>query len=387
MRHQPWSLLVQTCFTQGTVFLVRPTSAYRALELGIDFAWLGSLAAAFSLLPALIAAFVGHFVDRRNEKKTLVVGGSLMVVAAGGLVFLSSSLLLLMGWNGLLGMGFVCCVVSQQTIVAHGNPKTVDSNFGVFTLVGALGQSLGPLAITTFSGRTALPDTTLLFVVGVCCAVVALTLAVAMGSPADVTRSTGGALPRHSILDALNVPIHTRGRIFSMIVVSIVILAAVDLLTVYLPAWGVEMGVSATMVGVLLSVRSIATMLSRLGLGTIVRIFGRSTLVVASTLIAGIAVLLLGFTTNAVVAGVVLLVAGLALGIGQPLTMATVSLLAPRGTVGLWLSIRLTGNSLGLVFIPPAVGLLAGVLGIAGVFGVLAVMLMGVAGLARTGHR
>ncbi|GGD31652.1 MFS transporter [Microbacterium faecale] len=387
MRHQPWSLLFQAGFAQGTTFLIRPTSAYRALELGIDFAWLGFLAAAFSLLPSLIATFVGHFVDRGNEHRTLVFGASLTVLSAGGLVFWSSSLMLLLAWNSLLGLGFICCVVSQQTLVAQGDPKTLDSNFGVLTFVGALGQSLGPLAITVFSGHSAFPDTTLLFVVGVCCAVVALVLAIAMRSPGRVDRSIGHVSSRPSIWEALRAPSRARGRLLIALVVSIAILAAVDLLTVYLPAWGVEVGISATMVGVLLSVRSIATMLSRLGLGAMVRVFGRSTLIIASTLIAGIAVLLLGFTTNVLVAGMVLVVAGVALGIGQPLTMATVSLLAPPGTVGLWLSIRLTGNSLGLVLIPPAVGLVSGALGVVGVFGILAVTLAGVAGLAWAGRR
>lgn len=385
LRNQPWSLLAQVCFAQATTFLIRPTSAYRALELGIDSAWLGLLAAAFSILPFVIAAFVGHFVDQGNERTTLISGAALMVIAAAGLLCWSTSLTLLLVWNALLGAGFVCCIVSQQTLIAHRDPKTVDANFGMFTFVNALGQSLGPLALTALSGHVAFPDTKLLFAVSVGCAVVALVLAVAMRSQGE---ATGRADPsRHSIRDALKAPSGTRGKLLSAIVISMIILVAIDLLTVYLPAWGVEMGISATTVGVLLSIRSVATMLSRIGLGAMVRLLGRSTLIMTSTLMAAIAILALVFTSNIVVAGVVLFIAGVGLGIGQPLTMASVSVAAPPGTVGLWLSIRLSGNSLGLVVIPPVVGLVSGVVGVTGVFGILAVTLTGVAGLAWTDRR
>src|SRR5690606_11110409 len=99
-------------------------------------------------------------------------------------------------------------------------------------------------------------------------------------------------------------------------------------------------------------VRSVGTMLSRLGLGLLVRAFGRFSLIVASTIIAALSLLVLLFPVDLIAAGIVLFVAGAALGIGQPLTMAAVSEAAPAGTVGLWLSIRVTANSLGVVVIP-----------------------------------
>lgn len=387
LRSQPWPLLIQVCFAQATTFLIRPSSTYRALELGIDSAWLGLLAAAFSLLPLVMAAFVGHFVDQGNTRSTLIGGATLMALAAAGLLCWSSSLTLLLVWNALLGAGFICCVVSQQTIVAHRDPKRVDANFGMFTFVNALGQSLGPLALTVLSGQAALPNTRLLFAVSVGCAVVALVLAVAMRTQDEDTGRPGEGPPRQSLRDALKTPSGTRGKLLSALVISMIVLVAIDLLTVYLPAWGMEKGISAAMVGVLLTIRSVATMLSRLGLGTMARKFGRSTLIMASTMIAAIAIFILVFTNDVVIAGLVLFVAGVGLGIGQPLTMASVSVAAQPGAVGLWLSIRLSGNSLGLVVIPPVVGLVSGALGVTGVFGILAGTLTGVAGLAWIDRR
>lgn len=382
LRSQPWPLLAQVCFAQATTFLIRPSSAYRALELGVTSAWLGLLAAAFSILPFVLAAFVGHFVDRGNERATLIGGAALMVVAAAGLLGWSSSLTLLLIWNMLLGAGFVCCVVSQQTFVAHRDPKTVDANFGMFTFVNALGQSLGPLALTALSGHAAFPDTMLLFAVAVGSAAVALMLAIAMRYPGGVTGSADP--PQHSFRDALKTPSDLRRRLSSAIVISMIILVAIDLLTVYLPAWGVEKGMSASAVGVLLSARSVATMISRVGLGTMARLVGRSTLILVSTSLAAVAIVILVFTSDLFLASMVLFVAGLGLGIGQPLTMAIIAVAAPPGTVGLWLAIRLSGNSLGLVVFPPVVGLMSGGLGASGVFGVLAAALALATGLSST---
>jgi MFS family permease len=69
------------------------------------------------------------------------------------------------------------------------------------------------------------------------------------------------------------------------------------------------------------------------------------------------------------VAGTAVLVVllGLGLGVGQPLTMSWLAEMAPAGLRGRAMSLRLTGNRLGQVLIPSAVGLLAAGVGSAGV--------------------
>ncbi len=164
----------------------------------------------------------------------------------------------------------------------------------------------------------------------------------------------------------------SRGKLFGAMVVSAMVLGAVDLIAVYLPALGVERGIPAAVVGVLLSVRAGATMASRLYLGPLVARFGRARLIVFSTAVSALAVGALATPLNLWVLAAVLVVAGVALGIGQPLTMTVISLEAPAGTRGTWLALRLSANRLGQSAIPAGVGLVAAAAGVAGVFGVTA---------------
>ena len=68
-----------------------------------------------------------------------------------------------------------------------------------------------------------------------------------------------------------------------------------------------------------------------------------------------------------VLLAVLVVLLGLGLGVGQPLTMSWLAEMAPAGLRGRAMSLRLTGNRLGQVLIPSAVGLLAAGVGSAGV--------------------
>jgi hypothetical protein len=44
-------LLLHSAIAQVVTFVLRPTSAYRALELDVPAAWLGALTASFAVVP------------------------------------------------------------------------------------------------------------------------------------------------------------------------------------------------------------------------------------------------------------------------------------------------------------------------------------------------
>ena len=161
------------------------------------------------------------------------------------------------------------------------------------------------------------------------------------------------------------------------------VLAAVDLVQVYLPALGVERELPAALVGTLLAVRAGATMVSRLGLARMTARLGRDRLVVLSALVAALAVAVLAAPVPAVVMGLALLVGGFALGVGQPLSMSVVTLTAPAGAVATWLGLRLTANRLGQSAIPAVASLVASVAGVGGVFLATSAGLLGTAGAAH----
>ena len=78
-------LLLHSTITQVITFVLRPTSAYRAIELGVSPAWLGALTASFAVVPLVLAVPSGQATDRFGERRVMLVGAVLMTLS--GVVF------------------------------------------------------------------------------------------------------------------------------------------------------------------------------------------------------------------------------------------------------------------------------------------------------------
>ncbi|SDN96730.1 Major Facilitator Superfamily protein [Cryobacterium flavum] len=367
LRQWPWALFQHAMLVQLIAYIVRPTAAYRALELGVPLTWLGLVASSFAVLPLFIAVFVGRIADVRGERLVLILGAMLFAIAAAGLVFWTPTLTLLLAWNVLLGLGHLLSVVGQQSRVAKSDDKRLDAAFGYYTVAGTIGQAAGPGVIAIVGGSSILPPTSTLFLIAFIAAVLLL---VPTGFLAR--REPNGTLaapaPSGSLRAALRAPKATRRRMIGAMLVSMMVLAAVDLLSVYLPALGVERQIPASVIGILLMVRAIATIVSRFFLGPLAARFGRDRLIVGSTAVSAVAVTMLTLPLNVWFLGAALVLAGVSLGIGQPLTMSVIALTAPPGTRGTWLALRLSANRFGQSAVPAVVGLVAASWGVPGVF-------------------
>jgi MFS family permease len=164
---------------------------------------------------------------------------------------------------------------------------------------------------------------------------------------------------------------------------SLAVLASMDLLIGYLPLLGEERGWTVATVSLLLTVRAFASMASRAGLGTIIRLTPRAWLILSATGVSGLAVALLPLTSSLVASVVLMAVIGFFWGIGQPLTMTWVVAISPRRDRSAALSLRLAGNRIGQVVVPAALGVVAAHTGVAAVFWASGVLLAGATEGAR----
>lgn len=157
---------------------------------------------------------------------------------------------------------------------------------------------------------------------------------------------------------------------------SFAVLSSIDVLIVYLPAYGEESGLSVRTVGFLLATRSAASLASRTLITVATRALGLGPLLVTSIAVSAVSIgvfpLLTGVTWALYVC---IAAAGLGLGLGQPLTLTWVARSAPADIRSTALGVRLAGNRFGQVAVPAAVGGLVGLTGTVAVFGALAVML------------
>lgn len=379
-RHWFACLLLHAILLQAITFVLRPMTSYRAIELGAPVFWLGALSAGFALVPLMVAIPAGRLTDRLGERP-IMLAGALLIVAAATLFLLFRDVILGLALaNVVLGTGHLLSVVSEQALTANrADGAKFDAVFGRYTFAAAIGQTIGPALLVLVGGGRTYPDATLAFGLAIVIAVTLFlsTLLIRPGvkhHPATSTSTRGAAQ------SLLGVP-----GIARALVASAVVLSAVDILIVYLPALGLELGLSAGVVGVILAIRSGASMLSRFFVGALVQRIGRRTLLFASILVASAALFVLNAPAPVAVVALVIAVAGFALGIGQPLAMAWLAEASPPGLRGTAMSLRLAGNRLGQTLVPMSVGFVAATTGVGGVLAVTGAALLGASLTVRPG--
>ncbi len=360
---------------QVITFVLRPTATYRAVELDVPAHWLGLLAASFAVLPLLLAVPAGHATDRHGERSVMVAGSAVVLLCALGFVTLGGSVVGLVVASVLLGLGHLCSVVGQQAMVANRTaPEGYDAAFGHYTFATSVGQAVGPGLIVFFGGDGTLPDTGAIFAWTTALTVVLVALSLAQ--PNTRTHTFVREALDGSVRDLLRKP-----GLLRALAVSCVVLAAVDITLVYLPALGTERGIAAGTVGALLMLRAAASMASRFFLGRLVVWLGRRRLLLGSVALSAVAIGATAVPMPVWLLGVVVALLGLGLGAGQPLTMSWLAESTPPGLRGRAMSLRLTGNRLGQVVVPSLAGMLAVGAGASGVLALTAVGL-GAVGLA-----
>lgn len=382
--------------------MARPAVSYHALELGAGPRAVGVVSAAFALLPLVVAVPLGRRTDTRRCAPLLPAGAA--VIAAGCVLAATAPSLVLLGaWSTLLGLGHLVYMIGAQSLVARqSGPDEYDRNFGYFTVGGSMGQLIGPLLSGLLVGGAGAGaaagghgpggggSAAALFASGVLTLCSYATLWRIESRSArrvpDGEQDGGGRqsvpsapepaapVPVVGILRARGVP----AGIFA----SLAVLSTTDILIAYLPVVGEERGIAPGVVGLLLSLRAAASVLSRVALPRMTARLGRQRLLVISCLAAGALCALLAVPLPVWVLASALVLLGFCLGVGQPLTMGTVVQAAPDRARSTALALRLTGNRLGQVAAPAGAGLLAGAVGAAAPFVLLGVVLVGASGTA-----
>jgi len=377
-------LLVQSFLLQLATYTVRSATVYRALQVGVSPAHLGFLAASFAIVPLFASLVIGRAADAGHEAKILMYGSLLMLTAGLGLLTSSSSLGLILIWNILIGMGHSMNVIAQQTKIAQHPLSKLDSAFGHYTLSGAAGQALAPIFIALYGGGAIIPNTRALFLVYTLTVSISFIIATRLLLKNDDKKSQQVILPKEKIRVAIkSLPPVVRKYLFGAMLASMMVTGAVDLIALYLPALGVKRGIPAATIGIILSVQSIASMISRLFLSRLVKKLGRSESITLSTVLAAITISILIFPLPLPMIAVALFLVGSCLGVGQPLTMTIISITVPPPARGMWLAIRLAANRFGQSAVPGAIGLLAAPFGVSGVFFATSISLAVVSGASR----
>src|SRR5262249_23163364 len=150
-----------------------------------------------------------------------------------------------------------------------------------------------------------------------------------------------------------------------LFLLSIVTVAAQDLIVVYLPFLGAERAMSVDAVGALLAVRAVASMASRFLFARLNEVVGRWQLMVISTFAGAFAYLGISLPLPLWLMHIAIAGAGFSLGVSVTGSIATLLSLASVEALGTTNSLRMMGNRLGQFVIPFLAGLIAAAAGTA----------------------
>ncbi|MEA3069910.1 MAG: hypothetical protein QOD29_1356, partial [Alphaproteobacteria bacterium] len=250
--------LLHVIIAQTLVLVVRIATSYRTIELGLPVLSLGMIATGFAIVPAFTALYVGRWIDRGNDARACWIGSALICIACLGFWAWPDSALQLLSFSVLLGFGHMFCMAGHQMLaVRAGGPLTRESVLGYYMVAASLGQGFGPFMVGWMGGSAALPPTHELFAVSLLTAGASVMLAL-------LIRPQRKRAEHQDRAELVSISELLKMRGFPAVMVSsVVTITALDLLVIYLPLLGAERQIDANHIGLLLTVRSMAALISR----------------------------------------------------------------------------------------------------------------------------
>jgi MFS family permease len=364
-----WLPLVvfNTLMIQGGIYVVRPIISYKALELGADAALVGIIGATFAIAPLIFAIRIGQAVDKGKSGLALLAGSIILALTTFSLLYIDSIPLLMIAMPA-LGIGHLLCMIGGQTMIANRSKSVhYERNFGLFTFYASLGHAFGPLigGWLADTGEVRV-DANAAFLFAIALFVMAIISVLSLSRRKENQPVPEKTRAKVRAREVLAVPTFK-----SAIFVASATTSVVDVVLIFLPLFGRELGIGVAEIGVLLAIRSVASMGVRLILGQITRLLGMKRILIWGALVTLISMVALALAGDFWTIAVIMVISGFAMGIGQPATMAWVSRISSADSRGLAIAIRLTANRFGQVVVPAAAGVVAGG-GVGAVFYMLA---------------
>ncbi len=346
--------------------MVSPLAPLEAASFHAAPAVVGLVVGAGSFVPLLLAIPAGAFTDRVGAKR-LLVPGLFAIVAGTGLAAGVRTLPALTAGMVLLGLGQFGATLGVQALVAHMPGRSRNDTFAIYAVAAAAGGLAGPVLAGTLAAR--------LGIAGALAWAAALAAAAAVvGLLVDARTAPGSGQrvrPRASLEGAAR--LMRTPAIGTAIGVTAAILFADDLTASFYPVLLADRGVALATIGVLISLRGVASLTVRPTIARLTRRIDRWWLVAIAMALEAIGTVAVPLSPSLAVQVPAALLCGVALGFNQPLSMAIVADHAPAGQRSSALAMRLAGNRVSLVASPLLLGLVVAGFGLPACFAVAAV--------------
>jgi MFS family permease len=168
-------------------------------------------------------------------------------------------------------------------------------------------------------------------------------------------------------------------------IVNALLSMAWDLHTFFIPIYGAKLGLSASLIGVILAAFAAATFVVRLAMPWIARRFSEFEVLTTALFVGGGAYALFPFVASVGPLMALSFTLGLALGSGQPMVMSLLHAMAPAGRMGEAVGLRLSIINASTFAVPLLFGAIGSSIGIGPVFWLVGGALAGGGFFARRG--
>jgi predicted MFS family arabinose efflux permease len=166
-------------------------------------------------------------------------------------------------------------------------------------------------------------------------------------------------------------------RLRRVFAVNALFAVAWDLHAFFIPVYGARIGLSASVIGLILAAFAAATFAVRVVMPWIARRFAEFTVLTAALFIAGLAYALYPFVESLALLMALSFTLGLALGSGQPMVMSLLHVLAPAGRMGEAVGVRMSVINASTFAVPLLFGAVGSSIGIGPVFWLVGAALAG----------
>ncbi len=373
-RRQLWLINFITVLSFTALTAVKPFIPLYASLLGASTLAVGLVVSSFAVLPFFLAIPTGILTDLWGTKRLILLGS---IGQAAGMVLASffPNLVVLSISQAIMGISQLLVIVAIQTFIGSlGEGRTRDANFGLFTTSSSAGQLIGPLMggrlVDSLGYRATIG-------IGALVCIIPVFLALNLR---ERKASTGAS--RSFIGDLHQVPRLLRNDgVKTAIASSFVVLFVEGLRDAFYPLYLNHLGFSVTIIGILLSARSLMAIAIRLFIPAICERFGHyfSLLGGMALMAAGVILtpLLSSFWPLALASGLM----GAGMGLTQPLSMIAVAANTEPHELGFAMGIRMTGNRLAQFVNPVFFGFTSQMVGIGNSFLLAGVLLLSTTGL------
>ena len=349
-----------------------------AIQLGASAFEIGLLIAISSLMQLLLGVSAGQASDRFGFRLPMLygsVGGTIALL----IPFLFPTLTGLYISRLLTGMTFIFFMVSLQNLAASvGGAEKRAANLTTFSLGQAIAGLLGPVAVGFAIDHIGHKNSYALL------ASFAFVPILAMG----IFRKSVPGAPKAKqkdekshITDLMRLP-----RLRRALLGGAMVFAASDLLNFYMPIYGHSIGLSASMIGIIIGAHSAAAFVVRLIMPKLLKFATEEQLMNYCLLASGVTYLLFPLFQNAWILVAISFLLGLSLGCGNPLSMILIYESSPQGRTGESLGLRMSLNKILQIGVPLLFGYVGSMLGLIAVFWSNALLLLAGGGIGARSH-